>query len=90
MALALEAADIGVQEIAEVLEVSRNTVSNYLHGRSRPNAATLRVWANRCSVDYGWLSTGQIPTEAEGGVTDTDIVWKTHNCVGQLTLLVAA
>jgi transcriptional regulator with XRE-family HTH domain len=47
--------------MADYLEVGRNTVSNYLHGRTQPSAAVLRVWALRCGVPYEWLAAGVEP-----------------------------
>ncbi len=54
--LALQHAGIGVSEMAAELGVGRNTISNYIHGRTRPNRATLRIWAETCNVDFGWLA----------------------------------
>ena len=56
MRKSLRAADIGVQEIADYLGVSRNTVSTWINGRIQPSTQTLRLWALRCGVDYTWLS----------------------------------
>lgn len=58
LARALRFAGIGVGEMAENLGVSRTTVSNYLHGRSDPNRATLVAWAYFCAVDRLWLEHG--------------------------------
>lgn len=55
MRKALRHAGLGVQEIAEYLGVARNTVSNWINGRIEPSTQTLRLWALRCGVDYGWL-----------------------------------
>lgn len=64
MQLALEFADISVLEIARDLRISRTTVSNYLHGRTRPTHATLRVWAATCGVPLDWLETGASSNDA--------------------------
>lgn len=66
---ALRTADVGVQEMAEYLGVSRNTVSTWINGRIEPKVSTLRLVAMRCGVDYEWLRTGttsdpQKPTPA--------------------------
>lgn len=63
MRKALREADLGVQEIADYLGVSRNTVSTWINGRIKPSTQTLRLWAMRCGVDYGWLTGGH----TEGG-----------------------
>lgn len=66
---ALDWADVSVQAMADELGVSRNTVSNYMHGRSRPNRATLRVWATRCDVPFLWLTSGEEGEPDTGRVT---------------------
>lgn len=53
---ALDEVDISVQDMADHLGVSRNTVGNYLAGRTSPNRAILRVWALRCGVPLDWLA----------------------------------
>lgn len=55
MRKALRHAELGVQEVADYLEVNRNTVSNWINGRITPSTQTLRLWALRCGVSYGWL-----------------------------------
>ena len=57
---ALSVANLSVQDMADELELNRNTVSNYLGGRSTPTAATLKVWALRCGVPLEWLRDGVI------------------------------
>lgn len=56
MRKALREADIGVQEIADYLGVSRNTVSTWINGRIAPSTQTLRLWSLRCGVSYAWLT----------------------------------
>ena len=55
LAMALEHADLGVSEMADKLGVGRNTISNYIHGRTVPNRATLHFWASATGVDFAWL-----------------------------------
>jgi transcriptional regulator with XRE-family HTH domain len=56
---ALRHAGIGVQEIADYLDVSRTSVSNWINGRVDPSTQTLRLWALRCGVSYPWLADGE-------------------------------
>ena len=56
MRKALRHARIGVQDMAGYLEVDRSTVSTWINGRITPSTQTLRLWALRCGVDYGWLT----------------------------------
>ena len=59
--LALETADVSIQEMSAELGVHRNTVSNYLSGRTLPPTSAVKVWALRCGVPYEWLRTGLEP-----------------------------
>jgi len=58
MRKALRHRGAGVQEIADYLGVSRNTVGGWINGRYNPSIATLRSWAQYCSVNYEWLKDG--------------------------------
>jgi transcriptional regulator with XRE-family HTH domain len=59
---ALREADVSVQEMAEYLEVSRNTVSSWINGHHRPRPSDLKQWALRCGVPYTWLVGGGDPS----------------------------
>ena len=59
----LRHADIGSQEMADYLGVSRNSVSNWINGRFVPSLAVLRAWAARTGVSLGWLVTGNPDAE---------------------------
>ena len=58
MRKSLRDADLGVQDMADYLEVRRNTVSNWINGHNPPSAQTLRLWAMRCGVPLRWLRDG--------------------------------
>jgi transcriptional regulator with XRE-family HTH domain len=58
MRKALREAGIGIQEIADYLEVARGTVSTWINGRNAPSRQTLRLWAMRTGVPYEWLKDG--------------------------------
>lgn len=66
----LRTSGISVGEMAAHLEVSSNTVSNYINGHTTPNAATLRTWALRTDVPFEWVRHGEItdngPSAAPG------------------------
>lgn len=68
----LHAAEIGVQEMADYLDVSRNTVSRWVNGDREPKLSTLRLWALRTGAPLDWLTTGEIkqqtPPSGDGGV----------------------
>ena len=63
LALALEVSGTSVHEMAEVLEVSPNTVGNYTSGRTTPKHATIAMWAMKTGAPIGWIKTGVDATE---------------------------
>lgn len=64
---ALDFADMSVGEMADYLEVSRNTVGNYINGRTRAPGSTLRLWSMRTGVPRKWLETGESDGTDGGG-----------------------
>lgn len=56
---ALAHGHISVAEMALRLGVSRQTVGNYLAGRTVPKRAVLQVWADITHVPVEWLITGR-------------------------------
>lgn len=67
MRKALRTSGMSVQDIADYLGVSRNTVSTWINGRIRPNKQSLRLWALKTGVPFEWLETGDAPTAGGGG-----------------------
>lgn len=55
-------------EMAHLLDVSGNTVGNYLAGRTTPSTAVLRVWAMRCGVPLDWIRYGIGPENDDDGI----------------------
>lgn len=43
------------EELAEIICVSRGTVSNAELGRVKPRRITLRAWAGACGVPLAWI-----------------------------------
>ena len=64
---ALRVADLGVQDIADYLGVSRNTVGSWINGRTEPNVGYTRLWALRTGVPFEWLRTGKSPDQEGPG-----------------------
>lgn len=58
LAKALDVSGTSVTEMAETLGVSRQTIGNYLAGRTHPKLAVLRVWADVTHVPVEWLRDG--------------------------------
>ncbi|MCV7102534.1 helix-turn-helix domain-containing protein [Mycobacterium palustre] len=54
----LRESDIGVQEMADYLGVSRNTVSAWINGRGPINPESLPKWAELTGFPLGWLEDG--------------------------------
>ena len=72
----LRVSGVSVAEMAESLEVHRNTVTNYLSGRVTPDRRTKIVWAMTVGLPFEWIDQGQMPTgpgpnNGGSGVTDT-------------------
>lgn len=67
----LRVGGLSVQEMADYLEVHRNSVSAWINGRTPPSAQTIRLWAMRTGVPYRWLRDGVAGTgngpDGDGG-----------------------
>lgn len=63
LAKALRIGGISSNEMAEHLDVSRTTISNYINGRTEPKRSVLRDWAMRTGVPLEWLEDGHLPSE---------------------------
>lgn len=59
---AREHAAISSQQMADALDLSRNSITNYEHGRTRPSTLVLRAWALATGVPLEWLRTGSMDT----------------------------
>lgn len=66
MRKALEDRGLGVAEAALRFGVGRNTISNWIHGRTTPPAIVLEVWADYTNVPLSWLQTGIVPNGGDG------------------------
>lgn len=53
--------------LGDQLGVSRNTIANYLAGRTAPDRRTLIAWAFATGVPLTWLETGQAQTDNPPG-----------------------
>ena len=60
MQKALDLAGVSVQEMADLLEVHRNSVGGWLNRRNKPSPATLRVWAMETGVPYEMVARRQL------------------------------
>lgn len=69
MRKALRVSDVSVQEMADHLEMSRNTISSWINGRNTPRRRDLRDFALRAGVPLDWLQTGETPPHDGDGVS---------------------
>jgi plasmid maintenance system antidote protein VapI len=56
----LDYAGISIAEMADFLGISRNTVGNYIAGRTHIPNPTLILWAWRTGVPREWLISGVV------------------------------
>lgn len=69
--LSVEVNDVDIDALAEVLDVHRNSVLNYISGRSAPDKNKVRVWAGFVGkpFTFNWLWYGdERPDEPLGQV----------------------
>jgi transcriptional regulator with XRE-family HTH domain len=67
MRKALESNGFSVQDAADYFGVGRNTISNWMHGRTPAPLASVRLWALWTGVPLSWLQTGVVPPADDGG-----------------------
>ena len=68
---AREHAELEQAELAEAIDVSRATISNYERGNVSPRKIVVRQWALRTGVPFEWLMYGTEdprPVDPDGGV----------------------
>jgi transcriptional regulator with XRE-family HTH domain len=58
---ALRVSNVSVQEMADYLDVTRGSVSNWINGRIQPDVRTLRLFAMRTGFPVSWLVNGEEP-----------------------------
>lgn len=64
---ALRVSGISVNDMADYLEVSRNTVTTWINGRHEPRRRDLAAFALRTGFPLEWLETGNAPRPGGGG-----------------------
>lgn len=67
---ALRVRDITPTELAKELGVHRNTINNYLAGRSPIDRRTILAWAMACGVSPVWLEHGSAAIPPPSGGND--------------------
>lgn len=75
LAKSLKVSGVSSQEMAATLRVSRNTVSNYIHGNTNIPYLALREWALRTGVPFEWLERGVLNDESPSGDDPKGQAW---------------
>ena len=71
LGLARQVAGMKRKEMAEVLDVTPQSISNYELGNSTPSKLQLNAWAVATGVDVEWLKTGEAQPETPRGGPET-------------------
>lgn len=70
---ALDVSGVSVQDMADACGVSRNTVGNWLSGRTKPSRGALMLWSTVTDAPLDWLETGTVPKMGAAPVPDPEI-----------------
>src|ERR1035438_6325982 len=68
--IAREFAGYGPEELAEIIGISRNTVTNAELGHRLPRRITLRAWAFHCGVPLSWIEGGEQMAHPQNGLPE--------------------
>ncbi|WP_373557869.1 helix-turn-helix domain-containing protein [Microbacterium sp. SZ1] len=63
---AMRVAGVGVTDLADALQVNRNTVGNWINGHNAPRRRDLMAIAMRTGFPLSWLETGETPGNPVG------------------------
>ena len=66
MKKALRISGLTVNDVADALDVNRNTVGNWTNGRIEPKRASVVAFAQLTGVPAEWLEFGIVPENWEG------------------------
>lgn len=64
---ALRVSGIAVNDMADYLQISRNTVTAWINGRNKPRRRDLAAFALRTGFPLSWLETGMAPVSEDEG-----------------------
>jgi DNA-binding XRE family transcriptional regulator len=77
--IAREYAGYDSGELADIIGVSRNTISNAESGRVKARTIVINAWAMACGVPKSWLITGKHPTDHPDGGSGLGIIRPEHH-----------
>lgn len=83
--LAREYAGLGRGELAERMEISRNSILNAETGRTVPRKLVLNAWALACGVPVSWIITGNAPDGGPGPSSGLGIIRPDEMHISQQT-----
>lgn len=63
---AMRVSGLNVQDLADALEVNRNTIGNWINGHTSPRPRDLKQIALRTGFPYSWLESGTEPSDGDG------------------------
>jgi len=72
--IAREYAGYDSGELADIIGVSRNTISNAESGRVKARTIVINAWAMACGVPKSWLITGEQPGNHPGPTSGLGII----------------
>ena len=83
--IAREYAGYDTTTLADLVAVSRNTITNAESGRVSPRRIMVNAWALATGVPVSWLLTREPPAEHPGPSSRLGIICSIDNVVGQQT-----
>ena len=66
MKKALRVSGLTVNDVADQLEVSRNTVGSWINGRIEPRRTSVMAFAQLTGVPVEWIEFGTVPENWQG------------------------
>lgn len=76
---AIETSGLSVQEVADYMELNRNSPGRWIHGHNKPNALQLRAIAEVTGVDVAWLRWGRTEPLRGSGASSSMAELRTFN-----------
>lgn len=88
--IAREHAGYDQGQLADLIGVSRNTISNAETGTVAPRKIVVNAWAMACGVPADWIWTGNAPGDGPGPTNGLGIIRNEHSAVVQLSSVLSA
>lgn len=85
MRRALRVGKVSVTEMADYLEVSRNSVGNWINGHAEPRDRDLKRFALKTGMPLAWIKTGSTDPNGDGTPSEAS-----QNNVSEITVWLLA